>query len=172
MSHIVVDGEFDGPIPGDYSMISFGAIIVDEKLNRTFYGKMKPISDIWVPKALAISGHSREETLEFDDPKEVIEKFDKWVRENSNKKPIFWSDNNGKDFMFMDWYMHHFIGKNPFGWSSRRIGDLFCGFKNDLYYRWRKHRITKHSHMPVDDAKANAEAMLALQKMGMKIKFD
>ena len=34
----MVDVESDGPIPGDYSMISFGAIIVEPTLNRTFYG--------------------------------------------------------------------------------------------------------------------------------------
>jgi len=98
MSHIVVDVESDGPIPGDYSMICLGAVIVDESLNRTFYGKLKPISEVWIPEALAISGFSREETLEFDDPKEVMQKFDGWIKENSKGSPIFWSDNNGYDF--------------------------------------------------------------------------
>ena len=41
----MVDIESDGPIPGDFSMISFGAVIVDETLNKTFYGKLKPVSD-------------------------------------------------------------------------------------------------------------------------------
>ncbi len=49
MSYIMVDIEADGAIPGDYSMISFGAVIVDDKLDRTFYGKLKPISDKWIP---------------------------------------------------------------------------------------------------------------------------
>jgi hypothetical protein len=39
MSYIVVDIETYGPIPRDYSMISFGAVIVDEKLDKTFYAK-------------------------------------------------------------------------------------------------------------------------------------
>ena len=30
MAYIMVDIESDGPIPGDYSMISFGAVSVDE----------------------------------------------------------------------------------------------------------------------------------------------
>ena len=34
MPVIIVDVESDGPIPGDYSMISFGAVIVEEKLDR------------------------------------------------------------------------------------------------------------------------------------------
>ncbi len=42
MAYIMVDVETDGPIPGDYSMISFGAVLVDEQLNKTFYGQLKP----------------------------------------------------------------------------------------------------------------------------------
>ncbi|MGZ8559156.1 MAG: hypothetical protein ACXWWC_12515 [Chitinophagaceae bacterium] len=59
MAYIMVDIESDGPIPGDYSMISFGAVLVDELLDKTFYGKLKPISDKFIPEALAVSGHSR-----------------------------------------------------------------------------------------------------------------
>ena len=45
MSYISIDVEADGPVPHLYSMISFGAVIVDDKLDKTFYGKLKPISD-------------------------------------------------------------------------------------------------------------------------------
>ena len=30
MSYFMIDVEADGPIPGDYSMISFGAVLVDK----------------------------------------------------------------------------------------------------------------------------------------------
>lgn len=36
MAYIMVDIESDGPIPGDYSMISFGAVLVNEKLLFVF----------------------------------------------------------------------------------------------------------------------------------------
>ncbi len=36
IKYIVVDVEADGPIPGDYSMIWFGAVIVEPGLKRTF----------------------------------------------------------------------------------------------------------------------------------------
>ena len=48
MTYIMVDVEADGPIPGDYSMVCFGAIVVEPSLDRTFYGRMKPISDKWI----------------------------------------------------------------------------------------------------------------------------
>jgi len=67
MTYVSVDIEADGPIPGDYSMISFGAVVVEPALDRTFSGRCKPISEQWVPEALAVSGHTREATLAFPD---------------------------------------------------------------------------------------------------------
>jgi hypothetical protein len=45
MPYVMVDVEADGPIPGDYSMICFGAVIVAPELKRSFYGRLKPISE-------------------------------------------------------------------------------------------------------------------------------
>ncbi|HKD36799.1 MAG TPA: hypothetical protein VKB78_08355 [Pirellulales bacterium] len=59
----MVDVEADGPIPGDYSMVSFGAIVVEPALDKAFYGKLKPISEKWIPEALEVSGFTREETM-------------------------------------------------------------------------------------------------------------
>lgn len=42
MSIIMVDIESDGPIPGDFSMVSFGAVMVNEQLDQTFYGQQNP----------------------------------------------------------------------------------------------------------------------------------
>lgn len=39
----MVDVESDGPIPGDYSMISFGAALVNDALDQTFYGRLRPV---------------------------------------------------------------------------------------------------------------------------------
>jgi hypothetical protein len=61
----MVDIETNGPIPGDYSMISFGAVLVDKALANTFYGQLRPISDKWLPESLSVSGFSSEETLNF-----------------------------------------------------------------------------------------------------------
>ncbi|MCM0664442.1 3'-5' exonuclease [Flavobacterium tyrosinilyticum] len=171
MSYIVVDIESDGPIPGDYSMICFGAVLVNEKLDKTFYGKLKPISDKFDPQALAISGFDRETTLEFDDPEEVMLNFEEWIKENSKGRPIFISDNNGFDWMFICWYFHHFLNRNPFGYSSRRIGDLYCGLANDTFAQWKHLRKTEHTHNPVDDAMGNAEALLHM-KNEMQLKID
>lgn len=166
----MVDVESDGAIPGDYSMVSFGAVLVDENLDRTFYGKLKPISDKFIPEALAVSGFSRAETEQFNEPKAVMTDFKNWIRENSKGRPIFISDNNGFDWMFICWYFHHFIGENPFGYSSRRLADLYCGLEKDTFAQWKHLRKTTHTHNPVDDAMGNAEVLLMMKKeMGLKI---
>ena len=169
MPYVMVDIEADGPIPGDYSMISFGAIVVEHSLDRAFVGRLRPISDRWVPDALAVSGHAREQTLAFDDPKQVMELFATWLR-GLGSQPVFVSDNNGFDWQFVCWYFHHFTGKNPFGFSSQNLGSLYKGLVKDMRASFKHLRKTKHTHDPLDDAKGNAEAMLhMIDEMGLKL---
>ncbi|MCP4131186.1 MAG: exonuclease [bacterium] len=162
MSWIMVDIEADGPIPGDYSMISIGAVVVDKTLSKTFYGELKPISGNCIPEALNVSGFTREQTLTFEEPKAVMEKFALWLKENSKGRPQFISDNNGFDWMFVCWYFHHFTGSNPFGFSSSNLGSIYKGVVKNFFENFKHLRKTKHTHNPVDDAKGNAEAFLAI----------
>ncbi len=172
MSWISVDVEADGPIPGDYSMISFGAVIVEPGLDKTFYGQLKPISEKFIPEALNVSGFSREETLQFDEPVKVMQRFESWLKKESKGKPFFISDNNGFDWQFINWYFHHFINENPFGYSSSNLGSLYKGMEKNFFTSFKQLRETKHTHHPVDDAKGNAEALLHMKlKMGLKIKL-
>ena len=159
----MVDIESDGPIPGDYSMISLGAVLVDSTLDKTFYGKLKPISDRFIPDALHVSGHSREETMTFEEPTLVMSNFSNWIGQICTDRPIFISDNNGFDWMFVCWYFHHFLGENPFGFSSQNLGSLYKGLVNDTFKSFKHLRKTKHTHNPVDDAIGNAEALIAMK---------
>lgn len=166
----MVDIEADGPIPGDYSMISFGAVVVEPALDRSFYGRLRPISERWIPEALAVSGHSREDTLAFDEPAAVMRAFRQWLGDNAKGRPMFVSDNNGFDWQFVNWYFHHFLGANPFGHSSSNLGSLYKGLVGDTSRNFKHLRRTRHTHHPVDDAKGNAEALLAMRAdMGLRI---
>ena len=160
--YVMVDIEADGPCPGLYSMVSFGAVIVEEGLNRTFYAQCRPISDNFIPEALKVSGHSREETLEFPTPEESMLAFANWLAENGISSPRFISDNNGFDWQFINYYFHLCLKKNPFGFSSTNLGSLYKGMVKDLRKNFKHLRRTKHSHHPVDDAKGNAEALLTM----------
>jgi len=162
--YICVDVEADGPIPGDYSMIWFGAVIVKPGLNKTFEGKLKPISANYKPDALAVSGLSREGTLQFADPAVVMRQFIQWVKDNTpeGNRPVFVSDNNGFDWMFMCWYMWHFANENPFGHSSASINWLYKGITKSFFKSFKFMRQTVHDHNPVNDAKGNAEAFMRI----------
>ena len=171
MPYVMVDIEADGPIPGDYSMVCFGAVVVEPGLDRAFYGQLKPISDSFIPDALAVSGFTRDECLAFDDPKHVMQKFQNWLKQECKGRTLFVSDNNGFDWQFINWYFHHFLGTNPFGFSSTNLGSLYKGLQNDTFVNFKHLRKTKHTHHPVDDAKGNAEALLQMKEMGLKISF-
>jgi hypothetical protein len=169
MSLFVTDVESDGQIIGKHSIVCFGVVKLTPELDTTFYGQMMPISDQWIPDALAVSGFSREEHLGFPHPKGVMENFAKWLNQHSVGKPVLISDNNGYDASWINYYFHVYCGKNPFGWSSRRIGDLYCGMVKDTFAQWKHLRVTRHTHNPVDDAMGNAEALLKMRDMGLKI---
>ena len=170
MPYVMVDVESDGPIPGDFSMISFAAIIIDPIQNLSFKADLKPISDKHIPEALSISGFSRDETMKFRDPKIVMTEFRDWLKSNVNGKPIFISDNNGYDWMFICWYFHHFLGENPFGYSSVNLGSLYKGLVKDFSKNFKHLRKTPHTHDPLDDVKGNVEALLSMKEaMGLNI---
>jgi len=168
--HIVVDVESNGPVIGQDSMIAFGMVIVEPGFGRTFKGLVRPISEHYVPSALAVSGFTHEETKEFDEPELVMKAASQWIKENVNGMPLFWSDNNGYDKPWMHWYFLNFNdGVDPFGHSSRRIADFICGVEKDIRFQWKKLREFPHTHDPVDDAKGNASVLLKyFEKIGCR----
>ena len=173
--YILVDVEADGPVPGLYSMVSIGAVIVEDGLERTFYRTLQPISTKWLPEALAVSGHTREECLTFEDPRKAMEAFDDWLKTevtDKGQRPMFVSDNNGFDWQFVNYYFWNFspYDRNPFGHSSTNLGSLYKGLVKDTKKNFKHLRKPiPHSHHPIQDAKGNALALLKMKKMGLKI---
>lgn len=140
---IFVDCEASGPCLGKGDLIEFGAVAYPSM--KTFYGDLRNLKSQRI---------------------KIFEDFDKWLKEIcKGYQPIFVSDNPAFDFPWINYYFHHFLGKNPFGWSARRIGDYYAGLTNNWRNasRWKKLRITKHTHNPLDDAMGNAEAFKRIQ---------
>lgn len=174
MTWLVVDVEADGPAPGSdlYSMVSFGAVVVEPGLKRTFKGFTRPISDRWLPDALAVSSITREQHEAYADPAETMISFSQWVfAQTGGERATLISDNLGFDWMFITWYLHRYTGGTPFGFSGRRLNDLFAGWKGNANATqgWKKWRKTKHTHDPVDDATGMAEALLEMKRRGLRI---
>ena len=161
--NFVVDVEADGPCPGLYSMVSIG--VVELSTMKGFYNTLKPISDHYQEDALKACNFTRQETLKFDDSNIAMTRLNDWLNNFYGNK-VFWSDNNGFDWQFVNYYFHLYDIKNPFGFSSRRIGDYYCGRVNDLSAnrKWKKLRKTKHTHNALDDAMGNAESLKQIMK--------
>lgn len=170
--HIVVDVESNGPIYGKHSMISFGMVIVEKGLKRTFKRYLKPISNEYVPEAQAVSGYTFEESMQMGiDPKQAMEEAAAWIKQNIKGRPLFWSDNNGYDKPWFHYYCLVYLGEDPFGHSSRRIADFICGVELDLRFKWKEQRRTVHDHDPINDAMGNAEVLLDYFENELKGKY-
>jgi hypothetical protein len=98
-----------------------------------------------------------------------MRRFAEWLAASAGRRPQFVSDNNGFDWQFVNWYFWHFTGANPFGHSSANLGSLYKGLVRDTFQSFRHLRRTAHTHHPVDDARGNAEALLDMKQMGLKI---
>jgi hypothetical protein len=66
------------------------------------------------------------------------------------------------------------LGHHPFGFSARRIGDLYCGAVKDwgANSAWKAKYIPPqaHTHHALEDALANARALIAMNaELGLKI---
>lgn len=163
---VSVDTEADGPIPGDYSMISFGAVIAGRP-EVTFYRELRPISDRFVPEALAVSGLDRDALLrEGADPEAAMRDFAAWLAGVSpGRRPVFVGFNATFDWMFVNWYFIHFTGKNPFGISGLDIKAYYMGaLGKKAWADTSKRNFEKrflsdapHTHHALDDAREQAE---------------
>jgi len=136
---IFVDCEASGPCIGKGDLTEFGAVAYPSM--DAFYGDMK------------------------EDHLFVFSNFREWLVAVCKSQPIFVSDNPAFDFQWINYYFHHLLGHNPFGWSARRIGDYYAGLMGNFHetQQWKRLRITKHTHNPVDDAMGNAEAFKRIQ---------
>lgn len=173
--YISVDIEADGPIPGEYSMSSFGAVVVDRP-HLTFYRELKPITDRWDPQAAAVSGLNRE-TLKKDGahPADALREFADWVASvvRQDERPVFVSFNATFDWMFSHWYFMKYLGHDPFGISGLEMKSYYMGLMGvewgDTTKRYVAVRFKSkqpHTHNALDDAKEQGEMFAAMLKAG------
>lgn len=161
INHFVIDVEANGPIIGKHSMIQIGIVNVhDTSIN--FYGELKPLSNEFDQGAMTAIGLEHKDTLAYPSAPDTMKKLNTWL-DGFDFRPIMWSDNPGFDWGWLNWYMWTYLGNNRLGWSCRRIGDLDSGMTGNLRsHRWRKYKVTKHTHNALDDAMGNAEALKVL----------
>jgi hypothetical protein len=129
--YISADVETDGPVPGPFSLLSFGLAAIGrydgqrfERLpvrEHTFYAELKPISQEFDREALAVNGLNRDHLLSHGaDPPRAMTDAAAWVRSISRgHRPILVAYPVAFDWAFLYWYFERFAdGGSPFGHSS------------------------------------------------------
>jgi DNA polymerase III epsilon subunit-like protein len=180
--YISVDIEADGPIPGPWSMLSLGAAVAGRQdatgftaadpEEHTFYRELRPISDEFVPEALAVSGLDRERLkTEGSEPAAALTEFADWVRRVSvGAQPVMCGYPAPYDWTFLYWYLIRFTGTSPFGHSGCLDLKTLYATKARLPLRavakgtMPRHLLPKrrHTHHALDDAVEQAELLANL----------
>ncbi len=164
-AYISVDVEAAGPVPGEYSMLSLGACLVNTP-EVTFYAEFRPINDRFVSAALKVSGLTLEQLAKTGrDPAGTMRTFHDWVREVAKDQiPVFVGFNASFDWSFVNWYFHVFVGENPFGISALDIKSYYMGLSGCFWKETTLGNLPQqfqpshqHTHNALDDAIAQAE---------------
>jgi hypothetical protein len=180
---ISVDVEADGPIPGDFSMLSLGAVVAQPPFDRTFYREMRPVTQRFNPQAVAASRLDRAQLLEHGaDPEETMRQFAQWVKDScaAGQRPVAVCFNATFDWQFINWYFHHFLGANPFGISGLDIKALYMGaLGKERWSQTSKRNFEReflspmpHTHNALDDAKEQADIFLRVFERATSARHD
>lgn len=171
---ISVDIESAGPIPGEFSLLSIGACVIDSEKD-IFQCEVKPINYNADPKALEVTGISLERLVkEGLTPQQAMTDFDDWLASISdgNKNLVFVGFNAPFDWSFINYYFWKFIGKNPFGFSALDIKAFYMGVTGCSWDDTRSSQIAKNlhpnskgDHNPLHDAIYQAEIFKLIRNL-------
>lgn len=176
--YISADVETDGPVPGPYSLLSFGLSAVGRydgrelerwpERDHTFYRELRPISDDFQPEALEINGLDRERLKkEGSEPAKAMAEAAEWVRKMCPEcRPVLVAYPVAFDWAFLYWYFERFApGGSPFGHSScldiRTLYQAVAGTVFDQSGKTAMPEFLKpsapHTHNALDDAVEQGE---------------
>ncbi|GGF48287.1 hypothetical protein SAMN05216376_10386 [Mameliella alba] len=177
-AYFSADVETDGPVPGPYSMLSFGMVYAGEfdghefihpsHLDISFYREVRPISDNFVGEALDVNKLDRDKLKSKGaDPHEAMTEAARWVQSVANgRNPVLVAYPLAFDWTWLYWYFTVFSESgSPFGYSQ--CYDLKTAFATkaelpiSLSGRSRLpidvKSLRRHTHHAVDDAVEQAE---------------
>ena len=172
------DVETDGPIPGPFSMLSFGLVYAGAFDGATFYRppdyadkyyvELRPISDSFESEALAVNGINREELIERgSDPTAAMTDAANWVRLRAGLgSPVIVAYPLSFDWMWLYWYFMRFSRTgSPFAHSRGFDIKTALSIKlRRMISKSGRSRIPEtvrssfpHTHNALDDAIEQAE---------------
>ena len=147
--YISTDIETDGPIPGVYSMLSFGsaAYLADKTLVSTFEANLETLPDAsshvetmqWWETQPAAWKACREN---LQTPEIAMPAYVQWL-ETLPGKPVFVAYPAGFDFTFVYWYLIRFAGRSPFSHSALDMKTLAMALMKTGYRDATKRRMPR-----------------------------
>jgi len=167
-TYISIDVEADGPIPGEFSMLSLGAAafsLGNRTPLSTFGANLKTLPDASThPSTMAWWDKNqeawKEATTDPRDPEEVMKDFQRWMR-GLPGKPVLVGYPITFDFSFVYWYYVRFVGfPAPFSFSALDLKTMAMVKMGTGFHTAAKRRMPKkwfegapaHTHRALDDA--------------------
>lgn len=172
------DVETDGPIPGPFSILSFGLVYAGvfdgehfarpQSYEQSFYRELRPISENYQSEALRVNGLDRDRLLrEGEPPESAMTEACRWIKEiAANAKPVLVAYPLSFDWAWLYWYFVRFSAEgSPFNHSL--CFDIKTAFavkagipiaeagKSKILPSLRPHG--KHTHHALEDAREQAE---------------
>ena len=175
--YLSVDVEADGPIPGAYSMISFGAVafLADGTVLGEFEDNLSPLPDAEVnPDTMTWwAKHPEAWAYCIKDPHPAVDAmraFDTFLRRIPGTPTLVVYPTY--DFMFVYWYYVRFVGfPAPFSFAALDLKTLAAEKLNKQFRsvgkrgmprEWRDAVTVPHDHTPLNDAKGQMQLALAM----------
>ena len=163
--YVSTDIEADGPIPGPYSMLSFGSAAYrsDKTLLGTFTANLEQLPGASThPDTMAWWSKRPEEwaasRINLQNPDVAMHTYCDWLKELPGT-PVFVGYPAAYDFLFIYWYLMNFVGESPFGHRGLDIRTYAMAVLKTDFYKAGKHDMPKawfdhlpHTHHALDDA--------------------
>lgn len=176
--YVSADVEADGPLPGRYSMLSFGLAVAGtfdgrrfsraDPTTATFYRELRPVTDCYDDDHVAASHLDRIRLAETgEDVAQAMTAAAAWVfRQAEDQRPVLVAWPLAFDWPFLYWYFDQYAaGGSPFGFDScldmKTMYHQKAGVVMDLVAKRHMppgvlpHR--QHTHHALDDAIEQAE---------------
>ena len=163
--YVSTDVEADGPIPGPHSMLSFAsaAYTAEKELVGTFSANLETLPGASGHPTTMAWWETQKEAWEkcrvdLQEPEKAMNDYAAWLKSLPGK-PVFVAYPAGFDFMFVNWYLHKFVGSSPFTFialdiKSYAMAMLKTPFRDTVKNNMPKHWFDEfpHTHVALDDA--------------------
>lgn len=177
-TYIVMDIESDGPIPGEYSILSLGAVAMDQQGKEIshWYGNFHLLPNATQhPDTMKFWSENQHYYLETrinpQDPVTGMKSFHDWVTRLPGK-PVAVAAPAGFDFTFVYWYLMKFVGHSVFSFSCVDMKTLAMSllrlpYKQSTKRNYPSHWFNpqlKHTHHALMDAQEQAYTFAEMLK--------